>query len=143
MKVAAFVVVVVISFISGGFAIPTGYALGLEPIEVYVASVVGSMVGMVVFLYAGDALRSKLMKGRDPSPPAEGSRIRELTDRYGAKGLGLVGPLFPGVTASVVLGLALGLPRPALARWTTIGIAALFAVYTFGLWALVEIFGLD
>lgn len=143
MKFGALAVVALTSFFSGGFAIPTGFALGLSPVEVYVASVLGSMIGLIAFLYAGDAVRTRLTGEREPVSPPSGSRLRVLTDRYGAKGLGLVGPIFPGVTASVLVGLALGLSRPALARWMTIGIAVLFAVYTFGLWALVEIFGLE
>jgi hypothetical protein len=71
------------------------------------------------------------------------SRIRQLTDRYGAKGLGLVGPIFPGVTASVLMGLALGLSRSSLAKWLSIGIAVMFALYTAGLWLLIELVGVE
>ncbi|MGI9644805.1 MAG: small multi-drug export protein [Ilumatobacteraceae bacterium] len=139
----ACLVVALISFVSGGFAIPIGFALGLEPIEVYIAASLGSMAGLVVFLYAGDKVRARLTRGRPPKEPDADSRIRQLSDRYGAKGLGLIGPIFPGVTASVVIGLSLGLPRASIARWMSIGIAVMFAVYTFGLWALVEIFGVE
>ena len=37
--------------------------------------------------------------------PANG--VGRLADRYGARGLGLVGPIFPGVTASVLIGFAM------------------------------------
>jgi hypothetical protein len=135
--------VAVISFVSGGFAIPIGFALGLAPIEVYVASSAGSLVGLVVFLFAGDAVRARIMRNREPRQPDPDSRIRQLTDRYGAKGLGLVGPIFPGVTASVVIGLSLGLTRSSIARWMSIGIAAMFALYTVGMWLLVELIGVE
>ena len=126
---------------SGGFAIPIGFALGLEPLEVYIASVAGSMVGLVVFLYAGDEIRGRIVGEQDPHEVDTNSRIRQIGDRYGAKGLGLVGPIFPGVTASVVIGLSLGFERTAIARWMSIGVAAMFAVYTLGLWLLVELVG--
>jgi uncharacterized membrane protein len=143
MYVLALLVVAAVSFVSGGFAIPIGFALGLSPLEVYLAAVAGSMAGLVVFLYAGDKLRARLTRDREPRPLDPDSRIRQLTDRYGAKGLGLVGPIFPGVTASVLVGLALGLSRSALARWLSIGIAVMFALYTVGLWLLIEVVGVE
>jgi hypothetical protein len=136
-------VVAVVSFASGGFAIPIGFALGLQPLAVYVAACFGSMVGLVVFLYAGDKVRSRLLGGNEPQGVNTDTGIGRLIDRFGAKGLGLVGPVFPGVTASVVVGLSLGLSRSSLARWMTIGIAAMFALYTIGLWLLVELVGLE
>jgi hypothetical protein len=47
------------------------------------------------------------------------------------------------VTASVVLGLALGMNRASLARWLMIGIAVMFALYCGGLWLLIETVGLQ
>ncbi|MDX2381728.1 MAG: small multi-drug export protein [Acidimicrobiia bacterium] len=146
-------VVAIASFVSGGFAIPLGFALGLEPLEVYLFACLGSMLGLVVFLYAGDSVRSWLRRRRDgddegeededADEPASIPRLQEIVDRWGAKGLGLVGPIFPGVTASVVIGLALGLPRGAIARWMSLGVAVMFAVYTAGLWLLIELVGVD
>lgn len=49
----------------------------------------------------------------------------------------LVGPIFPGVTASVVGGLALGLDRRELGKWMTIGIIVMYGLYTLGAATLV------
>jgi len=143
MRVVAWLVVAAISAVSGGFAIPIGFALSLSPIEVYVSATAGSMFGLVVFLYAGDAVRTRLTRGTEPKPPEPDSSIRRFADRYGAKGLGMVGPIFPGVTASVLIGLALGMPRAAIARWMSIGIAVMFALYCAGLWLLIEVVGIE
>ena len=143
MRVVAWLVVGAISFVSGGFAIPIGFSLSLSAIEVYLAASVGSMLGLWVFLLAGDRLR-KLMTGEDePDPPNPDSRVGKLAERYGAKGLGLVGPIVPAVTASVLLGLGLGMERGELGRWMTIGIGVMFALYCGGLWLLIEVVGLD
>ena len=141
MTIVAYLIVAAISFVSGGFAIPIGFALGLHAIEVYLAAVAGSLAGLAVFLFAGEKVRSRLMADREP--PSEQSRVRESADRYGPRGLGLVGPIFPGVTASVVLGLALGMDKSALARWMSIGIAAMFALYCGGLWLVIEVVGVE
>jgi hypothetical protein len=66
--------------------------------------------------------------------------MRSFIDRYGVRGLGVVGPIFPGVTASVAGGLALGLDRRALGKWMTIGIIAMYGLYTLGLSLLVYLF---
>jgi len=141
--IVAGLVVAAISFVSGGFGIPIGFALGLEPLEVYVAASLGSVAALVLFLYAGDKIRARLMRDRQPREPDADSRVRQLTDRFGAKGLGLVGPIFPGVTASVVIGISLGLSRASLARWMSLGIVLMYALYTVGLWLLVELFGVQ
>jgi len=143
MTAVALLVVAIVSLFSGGFAIPIGFALGLNPIAVYLAACLGSMIGLVVFLYSGDKIREWLTRDSEPREPDPDSPIRSLTDRYGAKGLGLVGPIFPGVTASVLIGLALGLSRGALARWLSIGVAVMFALYTVGLWVLIELVGVE
>jgi hypothetical protein len=88
-----------------------------------------------VFLCAGDKVRAWLTRGWTQRAPDPDSRIRQVTDRYGAKGLGLVGPILPGVTASVAIGLS-------LARWMWIGIAVMFALLRRPL-VLVEVFGVE
>ena len=123
MRVVAWTVVAGVSLVSGGFAIPIGFALGLPAIEVYLTATIGSMAGLVVFLFAGDRIRARLIKGDVEAQPDRDGAIRRIADRFGARGLGLVGPLFPGVTASVVIGLALRLPRGEIARWMSVGIA--------------------
>jgi hypothetical protein len=53
--------------------------------------------------------------------------------------VGLVGPIFPGVTASVLAGTAAGLDRRALARWMTVGIAVMYGLYVIGAWVLLQV----
>ena len=141
MTVVAWLIAAAISFVSGGFAIRIGFALGLHTIAVHLAAVAGSLAGLAVFLFAGEKVRSRLMVDREVT--SEQSRVREFADRYGPRSLGIVGPIFPGVTASVVLGLALGMDESALARRMSIGIAATFGLYCGGLWPLIELVGVE
>ncbi|MGI9604133.1 MAG: hypothetical protein ACR2QE_19800 [Acidimicrobiales bacterium] len=143
MRGLAWLVVAAASAVSGGFSIPIGFALGLPVLEVYIAATLGSIVSLTIFLMAGDRIRSKLAGGTEATPPDPNSRVRRLVDRYGARGLGLIGPIFPGVTASVVLGLTLGLGKGELARWLSLGTAIMFALYCGGLWLLITAIGVE
>lgn len=87
-----------------------------------------------------DAAGEDAANGADDDQSAEAGRVRRFVDRYGVRGLGIVGPIFPGVTASVVGGLALGLDRRALGKWMTIGIIVMYGLYTLGIIVLIELF---
>jgi hypothetical protein len=67
---------------------------------------------------------------------------KQMLGEYGTQGLGLVGPIFPGVTVSVVIGPAAGIDRKQLASWLSIGVLAMYAIYAFGLALIIEIAGI-
>jgi hypothetical protein len=98
----AWLIVGATTFVSGGFGIPTGFALGLAAWEVYLAACAGSIGGLVVFLFVGDRATRARSPGRARSNRIQtpSSMIGRIADRFGARGLGLVGPVFPGVTVS-------------------------------------------
>ena len=65
-----------------------------------------------------------------------------MLGKYGTKGLGLIGPIFPGVTLTVLIGLASGIDRKDLATWMALGIVILYGVYTVGLVVIIEVAGI-
>jgi hypothetical protein len=136
-----FLVVFLTALLSGGFAIPTGFLLEMPLISIYVAACAGSIAGMVAFSFVGGGLRRWIVK-RVKDPEAAQERVAGLLGQWGMKGLGLIGPIFPGVTVSVLAGLAAGVNRNELIKWMTIGIFGLFALYTVGLALLIEITGI-
>ena len=135
-----FAIVMLTALVSGGFAIPLGFLLEMPALEVYVASVIGAALGMAVFAFVGGGLRSWITK-RIKNPEEAQAKVAGLLGKWGIRGLGLIGPVFPGVTVSVVVGLAAGVNRNELLRWMTVGIFALYAIYTVGLAVLIEITG--
>ncbi|MGI9528246.1 MAG: small multi-drug export protein [Acidimicrobiia bacterium] len=135
-----FLIVAVTALLSGGFAIPLGFLLDMPPLAVYAAAVLGAVLGMVVFAFVGGGIR-KLAVSRMKDPEAATEKVSGLLGRWGVRGLGLVGPIFPGVTVTVIAGLAVGVDRNQLIRWMTAGILGLYAVYVVGLAILVEITG--
>ena len=133
--------VALIAMISGGFAIPTGFLLDLPPIEIYLAAAAGALIGLAIFVFVGSGLRSWIVNKASISDERleAGSKV---FGSYGTRGLGLIGPIFPGVTVSVVIGLAAGIDRKELATWMSIGVLAMYAVYTVGLALIIEIAGI-
>ena len=129
------------ALLSGGFAIPAGFLLELPAVVTYLAACAGSIAGMVVFAFVGGGLRTWMMNRMD-DPEAAQEKVAGLLGKWGIRGLGLIGPIFPGVTISVVAGLAIGADRNELIKWMTIGIFGLFALYTVGLALLIEITGI-
>ena len=138
--VGDFITVLVTALLSGGFAIPTGFLLDMPAMAIYVAACAGSVVGMVVFAFVGGGLR-KWVVGRMNQPEEAQEKVARVLGRWGVRGLGLIGPIFPGVTVSVLAGLAAGVDRNELIRWMTLGIFGLYALYVAGLAVLIGITG--
>ena len=138
--VAKLAVVGIIGALFGGFAIPAGFLLDLPPLATYLAALAGALALTWIVLLSGGAARDWLVQRFAAREEKAESRVQGLIDRYGVKGLGLIGPIFPGVAASALAGLALGLEPRALARWMSVGTAALYAVYTLFWWAVTSLF---
>lgn len=140
--------VAIVGLILGGWAIPLGFVLDLGPIAVYVAAAIGGIIGCWALIMLGDRVIARFGHPRQPSgcvgadaPVTTGKTavVGRLVDRHGARGLGLVGPIFPGVTVSVIAGLALKVPGRELGRWLTIGILVMYGAYVAGLQLLIWI----
>lgn len=139
--VSDFLIVFTTALLSGGFAIPAGFLLELPALVTYLAACAGSIAGLVVFAFVGGGLRSWIV-GRMDNPEEAQEKVAKLLGKWGVRGLGLIGPIFPGVTVSVLAGLAAGVDRNELVKWMTIGIFGLFGLYTVGLALLIEITGI-
>jgi membrane protein DedA with SNARE-associated domain len=134
-------IVAIVAVISGGFAIPVGFLLDLPPLEIYLAAAVGALLGMIVFVFVGAGLREWIVKKLNISEEKlEGGK--EMLGKYGTKGLGLIGPIFPGVTVTALIGLAAGIARKELATWMALGIVLLYGIYTIGLVVIIEVAGI-
>ena len=131
-------IVAIVAVISGGFAIPVGFLLDLPAIETYLAAAIGALLGMIVFVFVGAGLRGWIVEKLNISEEKlEGGK--KMLGKYGTEGLGLI---FPGVTVTVLIGLASGIGRKALATWMAIGIVLLYGIYTIGLVVIIEVTGI-
>ncbi len=134
-------IVAIVAILSGGFAIPVGFLLDLPAIETYLAAVAGALVGMIFFIFVGSGLRTWIVKKANISDEKLG-KGEQMLGKYGVEGLGLIGPIFPGVTVTVLIGLAAGIERKVLAKWMSIGVLAMYGIYTIGLAVIIEIAGI-
>jgi membrane protein DedA with SNARE-associated domain len=134
-------IVAIVAVISGGFAIPVGFLLDLPALETYLAAAVGALLGMIVFVFVGSGLRGWIVDRLNISEEKlEGGT--KMLGKYGTEGLGLIGPIFPGVTVTVLIGLAAGIGRKELAKWMGLGIVLLYGIYTIGLAVIIEVTGI-
>jgi hypothetical protein len=156
-----FLAVMVAGLALGGWAVPMGFLLDLSPLMTFVAAAGGGLLGCWAFLLAGERISAFIRRHRgetietggtaddqaaqqpndvvDEVKDSDTGRVRKFVDRFGVRGLGIVGPIFPGVTASVIGGLALGLDRRSLGKWMTIGIIVMYGLYVLGLALLASL----
>jgi uncharacterized membrane protein len=114
------------------FAVPTGFALGLDPALVWLFTVTGSVLGVTLVAVGGDRLRTWFLRRRGRDIVSGGGRLYRLWIRYGVIGWGLVSPLLVAPPMGTAIGLALGAPRRSLLvsvsagaiLWTTILVTA-------------------
>ena len=134
---AKLVAIVIVATVSGAVAVPLGVFADVNPILVFaLASVtaVGVAWGLVL---GGDRLRARFAKGRASDSESDG-RARRVFERFGPVGLGLIGPVFPGVVASSLSGVAVGVDPKRLGIWLTIGIGLWFGLFTVAWWGVRE-----
>lgn len=133
--IAGIVIVVLTATISGALAVPLGIFVGLHPFTVYVLTVATATTVAWALLLGGHRFRGAIAD-RLGHGEHHVARTRAAFDRHGIVGLGLIGPLFPGVVTSSISSVAMGIESKRLGRWLTVGIACWFAVYTVVWWAV-------
>jgi hypothetical protein len=114
------------------FAVPAGLALGVPPLVLWLATLAGSLLSVTIVAFAGDALRTWLLRRRGGSVLSGRGRLYRIWVRYGVIGWGLASPLVFAPPMGTAIGLALGAPRPRLLAsmvagtvlWTTILVVA-------------------
>jgi hypothetical protein len=115
---------------------PLGAALRMSLGDIVMSTMIGTALGAYVLVYASHWLLGKLIAGfyrlvdkpvpeRSPAP----QWLLDFVDRFGAPGLGLIGPVTIGGLAAGVLVPVLGIPRRKGAFWLAIGSSVTFGIY--------------
>lgn len=131
-----YALVFVLTILAGGWSIPAGILFELNPVGVYLAAVLGSIVFTLVALSLGGRFRDHIQQRffPDAEERVAASRAGEIIDRWGVAGLATVGGLVLGPTVTLMTALVLGIDRSKFLRWyvasTVVGFALLTVVWT-------------
>ncbi len=121
-------------------SVPTGLAVGLPGVWVWLLTVAGALASVSLVTVAGDALRDRLVRRFGHGGVQRRGRLYGIWVRWGVPGWGLMSPLVFAPPMGTALGLALGAPRNWLWAWMTAGVilwtTVLVAVGALGLAAI-------
>jgi hypothetical protein len=92
--------------------VPSGIALGLNPIATVIAAVLGNAITIFVFAYAGSSIRARisrrrLAKGKSSESPRFEKAVKAF-DRYGIYGMAALGPVIIGTQFAAAASVAAG-----------------------------------
>lgn len=133
-----YLIVFVLGVLSGGWAIPAGILLELDPLGVYIAALVGSLSWSLVFLWLMTRFRNSLLARHfaDAEERVRSSKAAEIIDRWGAPGLAVVGGLALGPTLTLLAAAVTGANMRRFRIWWIVSAVVGFALLTV-FWAAV------
>ena len=114
-------------------AIPAGFAFGLSPWIIFLASAVGGLVGVFVVAFLGEKIRTFFNKNKkkDAAAPAEKHpMMMRIWNKYGIVGLGFIGTVTVGAPISIAVGVGLNANLKKLVTWCCIGVLTRCIVFT-------------
>ncbi len=117
-------------------AIPAGFAFGLGPWTIFLASVSGGLIGVFVAAFLGDKIRALFHKKKPSKEAAEKKHpvILRLWNKYGIFGLGFLGTVSVGAPISLAIGIGLNANIKKLATWCCVGVITRCIVFTWIGW---------
>lgn len=113
--IAGYVLVFLATALIGGWSIPLGILLGLDPLGVYIAAVGASALVMLVVLGKGAEVMHRFFP--DSGEKVAASRAREFLDRWGVPGLAIVGSTVLGPTITLVAALVFSVDKNKFRVW--------------------------
>lgn len=101
--------------------IPVGLLLGLPPVAVVLAAVIGNLITVILATYFAAEIRRwiqtrRAAKGKDTASKRDG-RALSVAKRWGLPGLAILGPLGIGTQLAAVVAVGLGFPARRTAIW--------------------------
>ena len=114
-------------------AIPAGFAFGLSPIVIFLASFIGGIIGVFVAAYLGDKIKAfvkNLRKNKVEKIKKEPGFVLKIWEKYGVIGLGLLGTMTVGAPISIGIGVGFNVPTNKMVFWCSLGVLIRCALFT-------------
>lgn len=114
-------------------AIPAGFAFGLPPIVIFLASLVGGLIGVFVAAYLGDKIKSlvnQFRKNKVEKIKKEPGFVLKIWEQYGVIGLGLLGTMTVGAPISIGIGVGFNVPTNKMVFWCCMGVLIRCTIFT-------------
>ena len=112
-------------------AIPAGFAFGLSPWTIFIASAAGGLAGLFIAAFLGDRIRKFFTrKKKTEAMPKKSGLGYRIWNKYGTIGLGFFGTMTVGAPASMALGIGLNGSLPKLITWCSIGVVTRCILFT-------------
>ena len=111
-------------------AIPAGFAFGLSPWRVFIASVIGGLSGVFIAAFLGDRIRRFFGKNKQKEAKPKTGLVYRIWNKYGIIGLGFLGTITVGAPASLAVGLGFKAPLQKMITWCCIGVITRCVLFT-------------
>ena len=114
-------------------AIPAGFAFGLSPIIIFLASLAGGLLGVFASAYLGDKIKlvvNSFRKNKTERPKKEPGFVLKIWEKYGVIGLGLLGTMTVGAPISIGIGVGFNVPTNKMVFWCSLGVLIRCALFT-------------
>jgi membrane protein YqaA with SNARE-associated domain len=123
-------------------AIPAGFAFGLSPWTIFLASLAGGLTGVFVAAFLGNKIRALFHKKKPTKEVAEKKHpvLLRLWNKYGIIGLGFLGTVSVGAPISLAVGIGLNANIKKLVIWCCIGVLTRCIVFTLVGWYGLQLF---
>ncbi len=114
-------------------AIPAGFAFGLSPWTIFLASLTGGLAGVFIAAFLGDKIRTFFNKNKTPKAKDQKQKhpvIYRIWNKYGIIGLGFLGTVSVGAPVTIAVGVSLHANIRKLVTWCCIGVLTRCIVFT-------------
>ena len=110
MSIPAIISTFALAFFYFWPAMPSGLALGLDPLVVILTTSLSYIAGVALVLLLGKPVQEWLSRRFNKTVSNPNSLLRRTWNRFGIIGLGLLAPITIGAQIGAVIGLALNAP---------------------------------
>jgi len=114
-------------------AIPAGFAFGLSPIVIFLASLIGGIIGVFAAAYLGDKIKfliKKIRKNKVDKIKSDPGFVLKIWEKYGVIGLGLLGAMSVGAPISMGIGVGFNVPTKKMVFWCSLGVLIRCLLFT-------------